>query len=76
MEYEDIVDRLLVPIPSNFPNEHLTWEQCNAREAASVIKSLRAAGDALHAWIIVNATSQQQDMFGKVLAGWEEARRG
>ena len=40
------------------------------------IERLRAAGDALHAWIIVNATSQQQDMFGKVLADWEEARRG
>jgi hypothetical protein len=39
---------------------------------------LRAAGDALHAWITINATFIQQERitFGRVLDAWEEARRG
>ena len=42
------------------------------------IERLRAAGDALHAWITINATSTQQEHrdYDQVLDAWEEARRG
>lgn len=46
--------------------------------AADEIERLRAAGNALHAWITVNATSIQQERASHdaVLTAWEEARRG
>jgi len=49
-----------------------------AATAADEIVRLRDAGNQLHAWVTVNATSIQQERVShdKVLTAWEEACRG
>lgn len=50
---------------------------CALAWALDEITRLRTAGDALHAWITINATSAQQERrdYNQVLDAWE-ARRG
>ena len=71
----DIVDRLRAAAKSG---DLALGQSFDCLAVAEEIERLRAAGDALHAWITINATSAQQEShdYNQVLDAWEEARRG
>lgn len=62
----------------SFPDPTYCGGCLRLSDAADEIERLRSAGDALYAWITVNATTVQQQRltYDRVMAQWEEARRG